>query len=303
LNRRNSADLRKAIAYFQEAIRDDPNYAPAYVGLAEGYTYLSNPGSVLPAKEASQLATETLMKALSLDPSLGEAHAALVFVKLEFDWDWRAAEREAKRAIELSPNYALAHRRYFNYLVKMQRLDEALVEAKRAHRLDPLSPDGQQVIAEWFARTKQYDRAIEEYRKAIELEPNRGPMHAWLAMAYHDAGRHQEELLESQKAYELSGNPWHRAGIAHALVHLGKTDEALKIIEEIKEGVKKTAATWGIVKTYAVLQRKEETLKWLEYAYEARANFLLFMNHDEELAWLRPDPHFQDIVRRVGWPQ
>jgi TolB-like protein/Tfp pilus assembly protein PilF len=303
LKRRNAPDLQKSMAYFREAIREDSNYAPAYVGLANGYMHLAIPSSVLTTREASRLATETLMKALSLEPNLGEAHAALSFVKMEFDWDWRAAEMEAKRAIELSPNDALAHWRYFRYLLNVQRLDEARVEAKLAQRLDPLNPDGQQAIAWWFHATKQYDRAIEEYRKAIELEPNRSPMHAFLSTTYHDARMYEDALAEIEKAYQLSGNPWQRAGIAHMLVHLEKTDEAEKIIEEIKDRAKNTAASWGIVQTYAALRRKEETLKWLEYAYEAHANFLLTMNRDEELAWLRSDPRFQDLVKRVGWPQ
>src|SRR5262249_2249181 len=123
VKRRNAAELRKAIDHFQEAIRQDSNYAPAYVGLANAYMHLGIPSAVLPTREASRLATEALMKALSLDPKLGEAHAALSFVKMEFDWDWRAAEEEAKRAIELSPNDALAHWRYFRYLLNVQRLD------------------------------------------------------------------------------------------------------------------------------------------------------------------------------------
>src|SRR5262249_11952417 len=129
------------------------------------------------------------------------------------------------------------------------------------------------------------------------------PLHAHLAGTYHAAGRYREALAASQKAYELSRNPWHRAAIAHMLVHLGKTDEAEKIIDEIKDRAKNTAASWGIVKTYAALRRKEETLKWLEYAYEAHSNRLLGMNQDEELAWLRSDPRFQDLVKRIGQPQ
>ncbi len=112
MDRRNEPDIRKALAYFEQALREDPNYALAYVGLAAAFTNLSIPGSVLPPQEASQLATEALMKALSLDPMLGEAHRVLAFVKREFDWDWRSAEQESKRAIELSPNSSRAHLGY-----------------------------------------------------------------------------------------------------------------------------------------------------------------------------------------------
>src|SRR5215472_2209254 len=296
-------NVQRSIAYFQEAIREDPNYAPAYVGLAKGYRVLTG-RSVLTSTEGARLAKEALMKALSLDPTLGEAHAELSFVKMAFDWDWRAAEEEAKRAIELSPKDALAHWRYTHYLIMMQRLDDALVEAKRAQRSDPLSGYGQQAMWRWFLEAKQYDRAIEEMRKAIELEPNRSFFHEMLAITYHKAGRYADALAGYQKAYERFGKPEHPVMIAHMLVHLGKTDEAEKIIEEIEDGVKNkglsvnnTDLCFWMAQTYAVLKRKEETFKWLEYAYEARSLLLIWMNRQEDLAWLRSDPRFQDLVK------
>jgi tetratricopeptide (TPR) repeat protein len=295
--------LQKSIDYFREAIREDPNYATAYVGLANGYMHLATPSAALPTREASRLATEALGKALSLDPQLGEAHAVLSFVKVYLDWDWRAAEEEAKQAIELSPNDALAHQLYSSSLILMQRLDQALVEAKRAQRLDPLSVYAQQNIALWFVETKQYDRAIEEWRRGVELEPNRSFLRGALSWTYHDAGRYAEALAEAQKAYELSGDASQRVRVAHMLAHLGKTDEADEIIEEIKDGAKNTVISWVIASTYAALRRREETFKWLEYAYEAHAIGLIGMNQEEDLAWLRSDPRFQGLVKRVGWPQ
>jgi tetratricopeptide (TPR) repeat protein len=292
-------NLRKSMAYFRQAIREDPNYAPAYVGLANGYFHH---GPELTNREASRLATETLMKALSLDPKLGEAHAALSAVKLD-DWDWRTALKEAKRAIELSPNDALAHARYALALTRTHRPDEGLVEAKRAQRLDPLSVYAQQALWRWSLETRQYDRGVEELRKAIELEPNRSMLHGFLSVTYHAAGKYQEALVASQKAYELSGSSTDRAQIAHILVHLGKTDEAEEILEEIKDGAKNTAGSLNIAFTYATLKRKEETLKWLEYAYEARVNALVSMNWSQnEFAWLRSDPRFQDLLKRVDPP-
>jgi TolB-like protein/tetratricopeptide (TPR) repeat protein len=298
---RRSGLTQKSIAYFQEAIRQDPAYAPAYAGLAEVYT--GNWG----APEAPRLATEAVMKALSLDPKLGEAHAVLAFVKIQLDHDWRAAEEEAKRAIELSPNDAYAHARYSMvlFLLYPHRLDESLTEAKRAQRLDPLNVLAQQQIALYFLEKKQYDKAIEEFRKGIELEPNTAFLHALLSKAYHDAGRYAEALAEAQKSWELNENPSGRAGIAHMLVHLGKTEEAEKIIEEIKNGPNSIAA-WGNIATfYALLKRKEEALKWLEYGFETRSYGLLLIaqNRLEEFAWLRSDPRFQALIKRVGWPQ
>jgi serine/threonine protein kinase/tetratricopeptide (TPR) repeat protein len=301
VKRQNTPDLQQSIVYFQEAIREDPNYAPAYVGLANGYMQLGF--TVLPRKEANQLATEALMKALSLDPKLGEAHAALSWIKA-FDFDWQAVEEEAKRAIELSPNDAMAHVRYSDYLLCVQRLDEALVEVKRAQRLDPLNAYAQQHLAWWFWEAKEYHRSIEEWRKAIELEPNRSFLHGALSASYDSAGMYAEALAEAQRAYELSGNhPTYRGRIASMLVRLGKTDEAEKIIEEIKDRVKNTPATLDIAIAYSALKRKEETLQWLEYAYNARAPGLCMMNRHPEWAWLRSDLRFRDLVKRIGLPQ
>jgi TolB-like protein/Tfp pilus assembly protein PilF len=299
VKRQNVPDVQKSLEYFQEAIREDPNYAPAYVGLALGYQHLG-----IPKREASRLATEALMKALSLDPELGEAHAELAHVKMTFDWNWRAAEEEAKRAIELSPNDAYAHARYAEYFFWTGRLDRCLVEAKLAQRLDPLNVYAQQIIAAYYWATKQYDRTIEERRKLVELEPNRHFSHGALAGAYHNAGRYAEALPEAQKACELMGQPSCGAQIAHMLVHLGKIDEAEKIIDEIKDGAKNAPDYFYIAMTYAFLKRKEETLKCLEYGYEARTTpLLVLIDQFEEFAWLRSDPRFQALIKRVGLPQ
>jgi len=297
VKRGNEPDLQKSIAYFQEAIRVAPDYAPAYVGLANGYARLADSVST-----RSRLATESLNKALSLDPTLGEAHATLAFVKI-LDWNWRAAEAEVKRAIELSPNDARAHAQYASQLLTMQRLDEALVEITRVRRLDPLAVQAYQFMAWWFFEKKQPDRAIEELRKGLELEPNRSLLHAMLADGYHEFGMYREALAESQKTYELSGVASDRAGIAHMLVHLREPDQARKIVGEMEDQSRNTEASYDIAKIYAALGRREEAIKWLELAYDARAAALTWMHLDRDFDWLQSDPRFRDLVKRVGLPQ
>jgi tetratricopeptide (TPR) repeat protein len=294
--RGNEPDLRKSIAYFQEAIRLDPDYAPAYVGLANGFAHL------LPAREGSRLATESLNKALSLDPTLSEAHTTLAFVKSE-DWDWRGAEAEVKRAIELNPNDARAHAQYASQLLTMHRLDEALVEINRVRRLDPLVVQGYQFMAWWFYEKKQPERAIEELRKGIELEPNRSILHTMLADGYHDLGMYREALTEYQKIYELAGSVSDRAQIAHMLVHLREPEQARKIVGEIEDQARNTEDSYVIAVVYAALERREEAIKWLELAYEARADSLIWIHLDRDFDWLQSDPRFQDLVKRVGLPQ
>src|SRR5260370_11502775 len=208
LNKRNEADLRRGIAYFEQAIREDIQYAPAYAGLAEVYFFLAHPASALEPKEASRLATAAAKKALSLDPTLGEAHAILAFVKDHLDWDWRSAQQEYKLALELNPNHAMVHKWYSGYLARMGRRDESLVDAKRAQRLDPLAANAQLAVADWFAAAGQYDKAIKEYQRALLLDPNNGAVRGQFSRTYHDAGMYQEALAEARKAFEVSQTPW-----------------------------------------------------------------------------------------------
>jgi TolB-like protein/Tfp pilus assembly protein PilF len=301
LNRRNEADIRKGISYFEQALHDDPEYAPAYVGLADGYRLLAIPASVISPREASRLATPMILKALSLDPNLAEAHFELGAIK-SLEWDWRGAGEEFRRALELNPNHANAHVAYSLHLVDVGRLDEALVEAKRAQRLDPLTAVMQVGTAQWFTAAGRYNEAIQEYRKLLELDPNYGPGYYHMANAYHDAGMYHEALLADQKAFDISKNPAHRAEIAHQLAHLGKIAEAEEILEQLKPVLKDTWPFF-VARPYAVLRRKEQTLQWLEYGYEVRSLGLNRLNRSRDFDWLRSDPRFQDLVRRIGWEQ
>ena len=169
-SKRTDKDLKKAIEHFQHAIEKDPNYAPAYDGLADCYHLLNEYGS-LPAADARAKAEAAVRKALEIDPSLAEAHATLAVIRDVYDGDWAAAEREYKRAIELNPNYATSHDWYSFYLAEVGRNEEAIAEARRTQEVDPLSPRAYTVACWQFYFTRQYDRAIEQAHKAFELDP------------------------------------------------------------------------------------------------------------------------------------
>src|SRR6202022_3432258 len=158
---------KKAVEYFQEAIKEDPNYALAYSGLADVYMFGSNAGAGLPPKEAHRRARETATKALALDPALGEAHASLSQVLFYDDWDFTGTERELKRAIELSPSYAEAHHMYSHFLLAMGRIDESFVESETFLELDPLSPDPNLHLGYHYLFSRQYDKAIAQYKKTL----------------------------------------------------------------------------------------------------------------------------------------
>ena len=303
LNTHNESSIRRALKYFEEALREDSQYAPAHAGVAQAYMFLAVPSAVLSPREGSRLGSAAALKALSLDPTLAEAHAALGFIRKNLDWDWRGAEQEFKRALELNPNHAHAHHWYSSYLLSVGRADESLLEGKRAQRLNPVDPHMPGSIGEWHVAMGHYDEAIREYQKGIELDPYDSPVHAHLSGVYEAAGRHQEAFEETRKAYELSNNPWQRVGMAHQLAHLGRTAEADEILTTTGARMTQTAASFHVAATYSVLRRKEEALRWLQYAFDARANGMLTLRRNPDFEWLRSDTHFQELVSRIDWPQ
>ena len=295
--------LDKAVQHFQQALREDPLFAPAYVGLANAYIFTGET-TVLTPREAAHLAREAANKALEIDAALGEAHAILGWVKYRYDWDWAGAEKELSLAIKLSPNDARAHQMYGFCLITLGRMEEALVELKRAQRLDPLSVQIQEGIAEWFYANNRIEEAIREDHKAAELNPTHWPVHFHLAKVLHKAGRHQEALAEAQKVFELSKSPRHQIGIADQLAHLGRIEEAEAIIEKLKDQVKvKEKNPISVARVYAVLGRKEEALRWLEVGYEAHSFRMPHLMRQPDFNSLHSDPRFQEIVRRVGAPK
>ena len=248
------------------------------------------------------MATEAANKALELDDGLAEAHDSLGVINYLINWNWQAAEREFKRAIELNPSYAYAHRHYGAYLIAMNRMEEALLEVKRAQRLDPLTIGVQLGLAEWFYAKKEYGRAISEFQKASELDPNEPIPHAYGSWAYHNAGMHAEALRETQKGFELSRNPWHLAGVAHELVHLGRIAEAKAVLKDIEPKASNNNAAITVAAFYAALRQREETLAWLERAYEARTFGMLTIYQQPDFDSLHDDPRFLAIVRGMGLP-
>jgi serine/threonine protein kinase/tetratricopeptide (TPR) repeat protein len=299
---RTLPSIQKGMDYFREALRLEPNYAPAYAGLADGYLFLSTPASVLSPKEAARLATEAANKALEIDDGLAEAHDSLGVINSLINWDWQSAEREFKRAIELNPSYAYAHRHYGAHLITMNRMEEALREMKRAQRLDPLTIGVQLGLAEWFYANKEYGRAISEFQKASELDPNEPIPHAYGSWAYHNAGMHAEALRETQKGFELSRNPWHLAGVAHELAHLGRVAEAKAVLKDIAPQASNNNAAITVAAYYAALGQREETLAWLERAYEAHTFGMLTIYQQPDFDSLHDDPRFLAIVRGMGLP-
>src|SRR6266699_970373 len=235
-NKRTADGLKAALAYFNQAIEEDPKYAQAYSGLADTYALLGDwQYAVMTPKEALPKAKVAAIKSLELDSGQGEAHNSLAFVLDGFDWNLEAGGKEFQRAIELSPSYATAHHWYAWHLGLLGRYDDAIGEMRRAEELDPLSLIINADLAELLVLAHSYDEAIRQSRKTIEMDANFALAHNQLAQAYLGNHMYDEAIAELQKAVQLSGgSPTCVANLARAFAASGKRSEAVKLLGELK---------------------------------------------------------------------
>jgi TolB-like protein/DNA-binding winged helix-turn-helix (wHTH) protein/Tfp pilus assembly protein PilF len=302
-NKRSPEGLKIALAYFNQAIEEDPNYAQAYSGLADTYSLLGDwQYGVMTPKEALPKAKAAALKALELDESLAEAHNSFAFCLRSFDWNFQGAEAEFRKAIELNPGYAPAHHWYAWHLAILHRYDEAISEMKKALSLDPLSLIISADLAELLGIAHQYDESIRQSVKTLELDPNFGLAHNHLGQAYLQTHRYQEAISELKRAVELSGgSPTCIANLARAYAASRNRHETLKLLEQLKSrssGAYSHGSEMAII--YASLGDNDDAMNWLERAYEEKFNpgALLRPGFDP----LRSDARFKDLVRRVGLP-
>jgi len=303
LNRRTEEGAKKAIEYFSQAIERDPSYAQGYAGLADGYLILENQGG-MPGIEASSKARAAALKALELDDTLAEAHTSLAGVKEVHDWDFVGAEKEYKRAIELNPNYSLAHLWYSLFLDEMGRLDEAMVEIKKGREVDPISLPINRNIGIYLFHSRRYEEAITQYRSVIEMDPNFATAHEGLANVYAQTGRYQEAMLEWQKACTLEGEK-ELAAVWEKYAASGDYRGALRTVVELLEerARRKYVDPNSIALCYVRLGDKDRAFQWLEKAFQEHSGGLLGLKSGPVYDPIRSDPRFADLLRRIGLPQ
>ncbi len=303
-NKRTPDTLKVALAYFNQAIDEDPNYAQAYSGLADTYALLGDwQYAVMTPKEALPKAKAAAIKALELDSTLSEAHNSLAFCFDAFDWDLESAGKEFQRSIELNPGYATAHHWYAWHLSLLGRYEEAIEEMRKAKNLDPLSLIINADLAELLVIAHFYDESMIQSRKTIEMDPNFALAHNQLAQAYLQKHMNAEAIAELQKAVDLSGgSPTIIANLARAYAASGKTSEAVKLLGDLKNHPNRGYSDASeVAVVYAALGDKDQAMHWLEIGYEERFNpgVLLRPGFDP----LRSDPRFQDLVHRIGFPR
>ena len=300
-NKRTEQSLKEAIAYFDQAISKDPNYAPAYSGLADSYTLLADwEYGALDRNEAFPKAKAAATKALKLDDNLGEAHASLGLCRKAFDWDWRGAKAELLRAIELSPSYATAHQWYGWSLLIGGQDNEAISELEKAEALDPLSLIISADLADALTIAHRYDESIRQSRRAIEMDPSFAMAHYQLGQALGQARNYDEAIRELQQAIELSrANPLCTSQLGFVYAVSGRRNEALKILNDLKiESNDKSSHAVAIAVVYAGLNDKDQALAWLQTAYQERFNPSALVRPAFDV--LRSDSRFQNLLHRCG---
>jgi TolB-like protein/DNA-binding winged helix-turn-helix (wHTH) protein/Tfp pilus assembly protein PilF len=296
-NQRNKEGMGKAAEAFRQALAKDPNYAPAYAGLADTYALLSPFSPQLKPHEIMPQARAAALKALQLDERLAEAHTSLALVSENYDYDWQAAEKEFRRAIELNPNYATAHHWYAEYLMWLGRLDEALQESARARQLDPLSLIIAADRGAILYYSRQYDRAIEQFKEVLAVDPHFGRANV-IYSAYLRKGMFSEALADSDKDLShCASDPWICGWLAYVYGIAGRPAQARPALEEL-ERLDRTQYVHAdpLIAAYIALGRTDDAFRYLEKAYAERSNVLVSLGIDPVFDPLRGDPRFHDLL-------
>lgn len=294
-------DFMRAAEQFREAIRLDPNYAQAHVGIADYYNWaaifgLGSPNDNFPKAKAAAI------RALEIDESLAEAHAALAFTNLCYEWDWFGAEQRFRRAIELNSNYGPAHQWYSNLLASQGRFAEAISEIRHALEINPLSMMDRSMAAWTYYHARQYERAEQELRGALEIDRNFSNCYLMLGFVYERLGRYEESITSLHKALELmTGSVVPLPPLAYTLAMRGNPQEAREILARLHEHSQaQYVSPYFIALIHTALGETDQAFEWLDKAIENHDEWLLWLGVEPKLDPLRSDPRFADALKRVG---
>ena len=300
LNRITVEGTETAMGHFRKAVEIDPTHAAAHAGLADAYLFLGTWFKTLPVDEAIPLGKAAAKNALELDQTLVEAHASLGYVAMNYDWDWRAAEREYQLAIEVSPSYSIVHMYYSWCLAAQSRGEEALSEIQLAHRLDPLSAwVGTCVAAPLYWTTDRYDEAIEACGRALELAPG-FPLANWMLGQSFAAKEMYGEAVEAFRATLPFGKEY-LGWLGYALALSGDTTQAAVILEELKELRRHgQASADDIARVHIALGQLDRAFEWLDKALDERALYVVYLKVDPSYEPLRSDERYRSLLERIG---
>lgn len=299
---RTTEGMSKSVEYFQRAIELEPEYAQAYAGLADALIVLSS-YALVSSQEVAARAKAAALKAVELDDTSAEAHTALASVYDEFDWDFPAAQQEYKRAIELNPNYAVAHDWYSIVLIRLGMLAAAEAELRRGLELDPVSVLLIGRLCGLLATLKP-DDALAQCQKARELGPQHPTLFLHFSAMHYRTGRTAEAIAETRKLVEMAGdNPSYKAWLGYYLGRAGQREEAQQILRELLSlSRKQWVSAYAIATVYSGLGEADAAFEWLERAHRTRESWITYLIPDVRIDPLRQDPRYADLLRRVGLP-
>lgn len=294
-NKRSADGYVKGIELAQVAVTRDPSFALAWAALADCYALLgSSPNATIDRGDAMNRARQAAERSLALDPSSSEATTSLAFVKMHYDWDWTTAERMFQSALALDPDYATAHHWYAYLLTARRRHDEAIARIRRASELDPLSVIIATDVGELLLYAGRVEEAVAAVRGALELDPAFAQAHRVLAWAEMRRGNHD------LAAQALQENPSDLATLGHVYGLLGRTQEALAIVDTLKKQAAGAELAVQLSVVYAGLGANDDAFYWLDQGFRARSGSLILLMVEPLWAPLRTDPRFADLARRVG---
>jgi TolB-like protein/DNA-binding winged helix-turn-helix (wHTH) protein/Flp pilus assembly protein TadD len=296
-NRRDGAALRKSIEFFEQSIARQPDYAMAYVGLAEAYIVLGQRTAVNPAEVAPK-ARAAAVKALELDADLPEARVALAGVMGLLEWDWAGAERELRRALDRDPSDPTGHHWYSHVLRSQGRLEEALVEIRTASSLAPLSLIIGTDLGNMLLYAGDLEQAGRQYQSVLEMESRFAPAHRGMGRVHLAQGRTAQAIASFEKAVSLSDNPRYHAWLAYAYVKAGRPADARAILDKLGDPL--PGCAYDVATIHAVLGNRQAALDWLQRSYRDREPALRYLMLDERLRDLRAEPGLLALSRLIG---
>jgi tetratricopeptide (TPR) repeat protein len=293
--------LAEAEEYFRRAIAKDPQYALAYAGLADTYVQLA--GRARPPRETMPKARAAVERALELQPNLAEAYSSLGQVKLFFEFDFEGAGAEYGRALAANPGSPLVHQVHALYLAASGRTEESLAEAKRVLDLDPVSIGAGCMRARLLYYARQYDEAISQYERTVAADPTVAGFCTFAIFAFEQKGRFTEAVEAAKRSSAASPNEvLQRAVLARSYGVMGNRAEAEKVVAGMVALTKRRfVSQYDFALAYSGWN-KEETLRFLERAFEGREGLLVYAKVDAAWDDLRGEPRFQEIVRKIGIP-
>jgi len=296
---RNDDGLKKATVFFEEAVNEAPLFAQAYAGIAESYD-MSAIFGLLPTRQASAKAQQAARRAIEIDPSISEAHAALGYA-LMLVWDWQEAGREFQQAIELNANNLIAHRWYAEYLMAVGQAGRSIGEIERAREIEPLSAITNSTLGWLYYGARRFEKAVQQFRRTVELDENFAATHFCSGMVQAQLGKYKEAIAEYERAKALGGTVHVVRGLGFLYGIAGEKARAQEVIQESKRLAKTgCSVAYATASIYTGLGEKAQAFEWLNKAYDDCCAEMTWLKWDPQLDTLRTDPRFHRLLERVG---